>query len=161
MKITLAAFALVALCAVAHAGEPAPEETAAWRELQGEYLECVSFYSVVGICMESADNRDLSERARKIQDMMLKRAVTLTAKAKLKFETIDAGTKLSTNLMLEEIGKDCGNISIVLAKYGKTCRRLFENPKLRELELITEEVAPSTRCVIEHTKPCSVVHAPR
>jgi hypothetical protein len=119
-------------------------------------VECVAFYSLVGICIESADDKSLSERAMKTQDTMLERAVRVTAKAKLKFETIDARSKLSTDSMLGEIGKDCGNISILVAKYGKTCRRLFENPKLRELELITEELVPSTRCLIEHESPCSV-----
>lgn len=156
MKALMSAIALVVLCAVARAQEPSPEEIAAWRQLSAEYIECVAFYSLVGICMESADDKSLSERAMKTQDAMLKRAVRLTAKAKLKFETIDARSKLSTDSMLEEIGKDCGNLSVLLAKHGKTCRRLFENPKLRELELITEELAPSTRCLIEHENSCSV-----
>jgi hypothetical protein len=155
MKALIGAIALVVLCAVARAGEPAPEEISAWRQLSAEYIECVAFYSIVGICMEPADDKSLSERAMKTQDTMLERAVRLTAKAKLKFETIDARSRLSTDSMLEEIGKDCGNLSVLLAKHGKTCRRLFENPKLRELELITEELAPSTRCLIEHENPCS------
>jgi hypothetical protein len=156
MKALMGALALVMLCAVARAQEPSPEEIAAWRQLSAEYVECVAFYSLVGICMESANDKSLSERAMKTQDAMLERAVRLTAKAKLKFETIDARSKLSMDSMLEEIGKDCGNISVLLAKHGKTCRRLFENPKLRELELITEELAPSTRCLIEHENPCKV-----
>ena len=156
MKAPMGALALVVFCAVARAGEPAAEEIAAWRQLSAEYIECVAFYSLAGICMEPADDKSLSERAMKTQDAMLERAVRLTAKAKLKFETIDARSKLSMDSMLEEIGKDCGNISVPLAKHGKTCRRLFENPKLRELELITEELAPSTRCLIEHENPCSV-----
>jgi len=105
--------------------------------------------------MESADDKSLSEQAMKTRDTMLERAVTMTTKAKLKFETIDARSKLSTDSMLEEIGKDCGNISVLLAKHGKTCRRLFENPKLRELELITEEFTASSPCLHAHENPCS------
>jgi hypothetical protein len=160
MKALMGALALVMLCAVARAQEPAPEEYAAWRQLSDEYVECVTFYALVGICMESPNDKGLPERIMKTRDMMLERAVSLTAKAKLKFETIDARSKLSMDSMMGEIGKDCGNISIPLAKYGKTCRRLFENPKLRELELITEELAPSTRCLIEHENPCSVAPPP-
>ena len=156
MKALIGAIALVVLCAVARAGEPAPEEISAWRQLSAEYIECVAFYSIVGICMEPADDKSLSERAMKTQDTMLERAVRLTAKAKLKFETIDARSKLSTDSMLEEIGKDCGNLSILEAKYGKTCRRLFENPKVRELELIAEEFAASAPCLTAHENPCKV-----
>ena len=155
MKALIGAIALVVLCAVARAQEPSPEEIAAWRQLSAEYVECTAFYSLVGICMEPADDKSLSERAMKTQDTMLERAVRLTAKAKLKFETIDARSKLSTDSMLEEIGKDCGNISVLLAKHGKTCRRLFENPKLRELELITEEFTASSPCLHAHENPCS------
>jgi hypothetical protein len=107
--------------------------------------------------MESANDKSLSERAMKTQDTMLERAVTMTAKAKLKFETIDARSKLFQSSMMEELGKDCRNISILLAKYGKTCQSLFENPKLRELELITEEFAASSRCLDASGNPCSVV----
>jgi putative copper export protein len=49
MKALIGAIALVVLCAVARAGEPAPEEISAWRQLSAEYIECVAFYSIVGI----------------------------------------------------------------------------------------------------------------
>jgi hypothetical protein len=156
MKALMSAITLVVLCAAARAQEPAPEEISAWRQLSAEQIECMAFYSLVGICMESADDKSLSEQAMKTRDTMLERAVTMTAKAKLKFETIDARSKLSTDSMLEEIGKDCGNISILVAKYGKTCRRLFENPKVREIELIAEEFAASAPCLTAHENPCKV-----
>lgn len=108
MKALMSAIALVVLCAVARAGEPAPEEIAGWRQLSTEYIECVAFYSLVGICMEPADDKSLSERATKTQDTMLERAVRLTAKAKLKFETIDARSRLSTDSMLGESERTVG-----------------------------------------------------
>lgn len=153
--VMILALASTMFCAISRAEESAPEEIAAWRQLSNEHIECVAFYSLVGICMESPNDKSLSGRAMKMQGIMLERTVRLTAKAKLKFETIDARSKLSMGSMTGEIGKDCGNISILLAKYGKTCRSLFENPKLRELELITEKF-DATRCRLAHENPCNV-----
>ncbi len=131
MKALLGAFIFVALCAVAHAQESSLEAEAAWGRLSDEHIECSEFYSVVMVCEEKANDKSLAERARRLQDTMLERTVRITAKAKMKFETIDARGKLSRDSMLAEIGKDCRNLSILLAKYGEACRSLFENPKLR------------------------------
>ena len=71
MKALMGALALVVLCAVARAQEPSTEEYAAWRQLSDEYVECVTFYALVGICMESPNDKGLSERIMKTRDMML------------------------------------------------------------------------------------------
>jgi hypothetical protein len=133
------ALALVALCTVARAQESTSEVEAAWINLSDEHIQCVTFYSIIGVCQEKYD-KILAERAHSSATVMLERAVTITARAKMKFETVDARLKLYQASMLEELGKDCRNETILLAEYGKTCRTLFENPDARELQLIREQL---------------------
>jgi hypothetical protein len=140
MRILTITFLLIALCAVAHAQEPSPEVEAAWTQLSDEHIECAELYRIVGICMESAEDKSLSERAMATRAEMLERATRLTAKAKMKFETIDARETVAQDSLSAEMGKDCRNLSVLLAKYGKTCRSLFEDPTTREIQVIREQL---------------------
>jgi hypothetical protein len=142
MRVLAVAIASIALCAAALAQESSPEVEAAWIQLSDEHIECAELYRIVGICMESADDKSVSERAMAMHSAMLERATTLTAKAKMKFETVDARETLAQDSLAAEIGKDCRNRSIILAKHGKTCRNLYENPAAREIEVIREQLKP-------------------
>jgi hypothetical protein len=149
MKAFTVAVALMTLCSVARAQESSPEVEAAWIQLSDEHIECAELYRIVGICMESADDKSLSEQAMTIQGAMLERATTLTAKAKMKFETINARVTLAQQSLAGEIGKDCRNLSILLAKHGKACRDLYENPAEREIEVIRDQLKPNYRTAPE------------
>jgi len=149
-----------ALCSFACAQEPSLEEYAAWRQLSVEHIDCSEFYDIVGICLELGAERENDkrlaegvERAMTAGRAMLDRAVEISAKAKLKSEAVDAEAKLSMDSMMKEVGNDCGNLSILIVKYSETCKRLFENPKLREFELIAEELHRSF-CLLKHKNPC-------
>jgi hypothetical protein len=148
MKALTVSLALLALCAIARAQEAlpkqdlTPEAEASLINLSDEHIECVSFYSTVMVCVEKQDS-GLAERAHNAANTMLDRAVTITEKAKMKFETIEARSKLYRDSMSDELGKDCRNLSILLEKYGKTCKSLFENPAARESDLLWEQLKMS------------------
>lgn len=141
----LAASILLLPCA-ARAQESSQELEAAWIQLSDENIECATFYSIVGRCMESADDKSISKRATKAVRTMLDRAVKFTAQAKMKSETVDARQRLAIESMGVEIGKDCRNVTILAAEYGKACLSLFEDPTAREIQVIREQmgiVAPT------------------
>lgn len=143
MNVLLTSLALMALCTICRAEVPAAYEDA-MSALAAEEIQCGVFWNIVGICFVTPNgDKSTSERAMVARDKMFDRAVKSTTEAKLLPATIDARHKHSQESMMAKIGKDCRNISILLADHGEACKKLAEDPTLRTIELLREQLGMS------------------
>jgi hypothetical protein len=93
------------------------------NELAGEHITCAGFFDISATCVGQS-NTSLQQRSESASKAMVERSYLMTKKAGMKIETIPARYKLKQNDMTKALGADCRNLSILIADYGESCRKL-------------------------------------
>ena len=102
------------------------------NNMQHDYNTCYIFYKITVEGLRKSDTKDvLIKGLEQSADTSLKFAFETGELMNMKFEAMSARVKLEMKSQSNEIKNNPSNISILLKKHGKTCKKLIENKKQR------------------------------
>jgi|SRR5689334_1604371 hypothetical protein len=100
----------------------------AYDYLSQQMTACTVFYMLSGKCL-GKDNPELSAKIDKAASVMANLAVLTGKHAGIEESALVARTNIATAKLQAEVGPDCGNISVLLNRYGENCRALASHPQ--------------------------------
>jgi hypothetical protein len=103
-------------------------------EVASDYTECAAFYGLGGACLE-AGGRSLPTGWKKIQASIEDLAAQTSKRAGMSPAGISARLTLFLQGMKTEISDNCSNISVLILKYGATCKRRLDDPEFHANEV--------------------------
>jgi hypothetical protein len=109
----------------------AAESTAvrlAYNYMSQDMTTCTVFYMLSGKCL-GKDNPELSEQIEKTASVMANLAVLTGKHAGLEDNALVARTKIQMTKLQAQTGNDCDNISVLLNRYGESCKALARYPQ--------------------------------
>lgn len=93
-----------------------------------EHAICFAYYTVGAECLATdTKSKDLSQKFRESAAAAYKYALGYGDVIGLSQKTLLARARMALEGMLDDMDKNCLNISVIAAKYGRTCRSLLEN----------------------------------
>src|SRR5262245_13600846 len=122
---------IVAALSLLGANVQAAESTAvalAYKYMSQDMTTCTVFYMLSGKCL-GKDNPELSEQIEKAASVMANLAVLTGKHAGLKDNAMVARTKIQMTKLQAQAGNDCANISVLLNRYGESCKALASHPE--------------------------------
>ena len=133
-----------ALLSLGVANAQAADSTAvrmAYNYMSHDMTTCTVFYMLSGKCL-AKDNPELSEQIEKAASVMANLAVLTGKHAGLKDDALVARTNTQMANLQAQTGRDCSNISVLLTRYGESCKALGRHPQAafqRVLNQVMEE----------------------
>ena len=100
----------------------------AYNYMSQDMTTCTVFYMLSGKCL-GKDNPELSEQIGKAASVMANLAVLTGKHAGLKDDALVARTKIQMTKLQAQTGHDCDNISVLLNRYGESCKTLASHPQ--------------------------------
>jgi hypothetical protein len=86
------------------------------------------FYMLSSKCL-GKNNPELSEQIEKAASVMANLAVLTGKHAGLRDSAMVAQTKIQMTKLQAQTGNDCGNISVLLNRYGESCKAMAKHPQ--------------------------------
>jgi hypothetical protein len=124
---------ILAAAGAARADELSPRVKS---ELADRLAVCAGYFRIIAQCLaRPTDTAERKQGAAAYRDSADK--LTEVTTALVPFKTALAKQKLFLEDMKEEVGRDCGNISVLMAQHMKPCRQIQEDPSPLLEELIT------------------------
>ena len=97
-----------------------------------EIVECAAYYIVISESLKTrADSGALSATYKQAGTDLLERALIIADGSGMKRETVTARAQTSIKSMMDEIGGNPSNTSILLQRYHMNCKAAAENAKAR------------------------------
>ena len=100
----------------------------AYNNMSQDMTTCTVFYMLSGKCL-GKDNPELSEQIEKAASVMANLAVLTGKHAGLKDHALVARTNTQMAKLQAQTGGDCDNISVLLNRYGESCKALARHPQ--------------------------------
>ena len=100
----------------------------AYNNMSQDMTTCTVFYMLSGKCL-GKDNPELSERIEEAASVMANLAVLTGKHAGLQDNALVARTKIQMTKLQAQTGNDCDNISVLLNRYGESCKALASHPQ--------------------------------
>jgi hypothetical protein len=100
----------------------------AYNYMSQDMTTCTVFYMLSSKCL-GKNNPELSEQIEKAASVMANLAVLTGKHAGLKDSAMVAQTKIQMTKLQAQTGNDCGNISVLLNRYGETCKAMAKHPQ--------------------------------
>jgi hypothetical protein len=136
--------AVATLLSLLVANAQAADSTAvrmAYNYMSHDMTTCTAFYMLSGKCL-GKDNPELSEQIEKAASVMANLAVLTGKHAGLKDDALVSRTNTQMAKLQAQTGRDCSNISVLLNRYGESCKALGRHPQAafqRVLNQVMEE----------------------
>jgi hypothetical protein len=100
----------------------------AYNYMSQDMTTCTVFYMLSGKCL-GKDNPELSEQIEKAASKMANLAVLTGKHAGLDDDALVARTNSKMAKMQAQTGQNCDNISVLLDRYGESCKSLASHPQ--------------------------------
>jgi hypothetical protein len=100
----------------------------AYNYMSRDMTTCTVFYMLSGKCL-GKDKPELSEQIEKAASMMANLAVLTGKHAGLKDDALVARTNTQMAKLQAQTGRNCDNISVLLNRYGESCKALARHPQ--------------------------------
>jgi hypothetical protein len=123
--------AVAASISVVVANAHAAESTAvrlAYNYMSQDMTTCTVFYMLSGKCL-GKDDPEISAQIDKAASMMAGLAAATGKQAGLRDDELAARTRVQMTKLQVQAGQGCQNISVLLSRYGKSCKALASYPK--------------------------------
>jgi hypothetical protein len=101
----------------------------AYSYMSHDMTTCTVFYMLSGKCL-GKDKPELSEQIEKAASMMANLAVLTGKHAGLKDDALVARTNTQMAKLQAQTGRNCDNISVLLNRYGESCKALAKHPQV-------------------------------
>jgi hypothetical protein len=102
------------------------------NSMQREYTTCYIFYKIIIEGLKKSDTKDtLIKGLEQSADVSLKLAFETGELMNMKSEVMSTRVKTEMKSQSDAIENNLSNISILLKKYGETCKKIIENKKQR------------------------------
>ena len=109
----------------------------AYSYMSRDMTTCTVFYMLSARCL-GKDNPELSEQIEKAASVMANLAVLTGKHAGLKDDALVALTNNQMARLQAQNGRDCANISVLLDRYGESCKALARHPQAAFQRVLTE-----------------------
>jgi hypothetical protein len=109
----------------------------AYSYMSRDMTTCTVFYMLSARCL-GKDNPELSEQIEKAASVMANLAVLTGKHAGLKDDALVALTNNQMARLQAQNGRDCANISVLLNRYGESCKALARHPQAAFQRVLTE-----------------------
>jgi len=94
-----------------------------------EFTTCYSYYQLAVIVLETNDpNNPENIGMMKTRDLASDGVLLFGKEAGLSVEALLARGAMEVDIMLKEIDNNFGNIAVLANKYGKSCKKLLNDP---------------------------------
>ena len=132
--------AIVAWLSLSVVNAEAVDSTAvrlAYSYMSRDMTTCTVFYMLSARCL-GKHNPELSEQIDKAASVMANLAVLTGKHAGLKDDALVAQTNGQMAKLEAQNGRDCANISLLLNRYGESCKALARHPQAAFQRVLTQ-----------------------
>ncbi len=130
------AFCMAAVSFIAaSAASPPSDETKALAQLTDDLAECYAYYAITAQCVSADASAELKSGLNRSSQLVSSEIAQYGQRAGMKAEAALAEIDLMMKDQMDTIGKSCINYSILLDRYGASCKSISENPsaKLKQI----------------------------
>ncbi len=140
-------------------GDPDAGFTRIMNEMVTETLECSAYYFIAaeGLSRGNEPAQDAVSKSEKFADELSFRAFAYAASISMKPEAVEIRYKWAVNDEMELIDKNLVNISILIDKYSKSCKQVYEDKLESRIRYWHERLFPD-RPVIRPTREWLEAH---
>src|SRR5262245_48649036 len=114
----------------------------AYDYMSQDMITCTAFYMLSGKCL-GKNNPDLSEQIEKAASKMANLAVLTGKRAGLEDRALVARTNIQMTRLQSQAGHDCENISLLLNRYGESCKAMAGHPQAAFQRALNKVLEPN------------------